>query len=202
MSQMDLLDPRAPVSLASPPYTPDFCEPWQDADEPYRYALGYPAYGLAGLSFNIHDGTILWVMFNPSTATALQKDNTVKKVTEFTRRWGFGRFLVGNLYAHRGTDPKELVRLTREGKNIVGPRNDEALERMARQASRIVVAWGGLGSLSKLLKAQERQASVLHMLRRYGDIYSLTVNNDGSPAHPLFQAYETPLQTFAKRYDT
>jgi hypothetical protein len=186
----------------SPPlYAPDFLEPWQDADEPYRYALAYPVHlptasrPALGLG-----GTVLWVMFNPSAATALELDNTIRKVREFSRRWGFGRFLVGNLFARRGTDPRELVALAKAGEDIIGARNDACLLRMAGMADRIVVAWGGLGSLSKALRARERQAAVLDMLQRHGDVYALSINNDGSPAHPLFMAYETPLETFARKH--
>lgn len=42
---------------------------------------------------------VLWIMLNPSTADAYQDDRTVGRVCEFSRRWGYGGALIGNLYA-------------------------------------------------------------------------------------------------------
>ena len=46
---------------------------------------------------------------NPSTADASVDDATVRKWRGFVQRWGGSRFIVGNVFAYRATDVKELA---------------------------------------------------------------------------------------------
>lgn len=54
---------------------------------------------------------VLWVMLNPSKADGGVDDNTIKKLRRFTKAWGYGGFYVGNIFAYRSTDPKELKKV-------------------------------------------------------------------------------------------
>jgi hypothetical protein len=67
----------------------------------------------------------VWIMLNPSTADATVDDRTIRRCMEFSRRWGAGALVVGNLFALRATDPAELVRHP----DPIGPDNDEHLTR-------------------------------------------------------------------------
>ena len=57
-------------------------------------------------------GHVLWVMCNPSTATATVDDPTVRRELGFARDWGFGRYVKVNAYGLRSTDPKGLWSVT------------------------------------------------------------------------------------------
>lgn len=86
----------------------------------------------------IGEGTVLFVMLNPSTADEHQDDPTIRRCIGFAQTWGYQRLAVGNLYALRATDPRELFR----AKDPVGPRNDLALIQLASGADEVIAAWG------------------------------------------------------------
>jgi hypothetical protein len=71
----------------------------------YRYRL--ERHGLSGA------GAVAWIMVNPSTADATQDDATIRKVIGFTERMGGGWAIVGNKFAYRATDVRELRRRRR-----------------------------------------------------------------------------------------
>ena len=83
------------------------------------------------------------VMINPSRATADLDDPTIDRVQAVCSRLGFGRAIIGNLFAWRTSDVAELAKLP----DPVGPDNDAHLEALAREADTILVAWGAPGPL-------------------------------------------------------
>ena len=99
-----------------------------DARYRYRLTRTWPGSG----------GAVLLVGLNPSTADAHVDDATVRRMVGFARRWGHRELLVGNLYALRATDPREL----RQAADPIGPDNVEHLDAMAARAERVVAAWG------------------------------------------------------------
>jgi hypothetical protein len=94
---------------------------------------------------------------------------------------------VVNLFALRATDPKEL----RHHPDPVGPDNDMhidyAAEQVVHAGGRIVVAWGAHRF------ARERAREVAEVLRIWGGLWCLGTTRDGSPRHPLYVPYSTPL---------
>lgn len=118
----------------------------------YRYALwrrwtdGVRAEGAT-------DGLCLFVMLNPSTADAFVDDPTLKSCIRLAKGWGFGRLAVGNLYGWRSPKPKNLL----TAPDPVGPDNDEWLDELLSEASRVVVAWGAgvVGAPAGLKRAAE-----------------------------------------------
>lgn len=123
---------------------------------------------------------VMFVMLNPSTADADADDPTIRRCIGFARQWGFDRLLVANLFAWQATDPKEIMRAA----DPIGPENDKFIERMTREAELTVCAWGKDGSF------MGRAAAVLEML---SFPMALKLNQDGSPAHPLYQPAESIL---------
>jgi hypothetical protein len=51
---------------------------------------------------------VLWIMHNPSTADGDCDDATIRKITKFTKTWGYGGLYVGNLFPYREKNPNLL----------------------------------------------------------------------------------------------
>lgn len=81
---------------------------------------------------------LTFIMLNPSTADAELDDPTIRRCMGFAEREQAGGVVVVNLYGFRATKPFDLFQAT----DPIGPGNDRALKRAARQAKSIVCAWG------------------------------------------------------------
>ncbi len=113
---------------------------------------------------------LLFIMLNPSTADANIDDPTIEKCIYFSKKWGFGGILVGNLFAYRSTDPKKLKKTT----DPEGADNKRFIKKMVAKASTVICAWGnGYGPPPNYLK-------------RLTELHYLKINKDGTPAHPLY----------------
>ena len=123
-------------------------------------------------------------MLNPSTADALEDDNTIGRLLGFAPDWGYRSFVVANVYAYRTPYPKALWY---EGAgDIVGPNNDGYLHAIATLPL-VVVAWGKGAQPSRV-------AEVVKILRAPGrPLFCLGTNQDGSPRHPLYVPYSQKL---------
>lgn len=128
--------------------------------------------------------TLLWVMCNPSTATATDDDPTIRRCKSFTSKWKFDRIEVVNLFAFRTSDAKLLQREYSKGAPVVGPHNDRHIREAAARADRIVCAWG--------VKpwARHRIDQVLEMIvprtPEAARTFALRVTATGFPEHPLY----------------
>lgn len=129
--------------------------------------------------------TIAWVMLNPSTADGQVDDPTLKRITAFTRSWGYGALTVVNLYAYRATEPADLWRAG----DPVGPDNDRHIyEGVA--GHEVVVAWGAHGK-------PERIAQVLDLIASAPAAdkpHALGLTKAGQPRHPLYLRGDSPLR--------
>jgi len=123
---------------------------------------------------------ILFIGLNPSTADAEEDDPTIRRMTRFALDWRFGGMLVGNLFAYRATDPKDLT----ECEEPVGRFNNYWLEIMSQKVSIKVACWGAHGTLLK------RDKQVLSMLDSF---FIFGLNQDGTPKHPLYLPADTGL---------
>jgi hypothetical protein len=119
--------------------------------------------------------TCMFVMLNPSTATAIEDDPTIRRCVGFAKSWGYDRLLVGNLYACRATDPRDVWQFD----HPVGPDNDKHLAEMAAQSQLIVAAWGANAKPGRCVE-------VLDILRKHNDVHFLQLTQDGQPKHPLY----------------
>jgi hypothetical protein len=140
------------------------------ADRRYRYNL-----------WRTWDDTLPvcgWVMLNPSTADETKLDRTLWRVRGYCCRWGFGGFVIQNLFAFRATDPREL--LTADDR--VGPENDVWLHRLTTGVDRVVVGWG----TGRYPRLGNRSALVAEMLAPAHPV-CLATAKDGQPCHPLYQ---------------
>ena len=148
----------------------------------YRYRLDRDA-APAGRSFGPR---MAWIMVNPSTADAADDDATIRKVVGFSRRNDCFRVTVGNLFAYRAKDVREL----KSAADPIGPDNDRYLRTIMREAQCIVVAWGPLAKQPKHVRDRFRRVAELANGK---PLWCLGTAKDGHPLHPLMLAYDTPL---------
>jgi hypothetical protein len=135
---------------------------------------------------------VVWVMLNPSTADATTDDPTIRKCIGFSRRWGYGRLIVVNLFALRATDPAALAGNT----DAVGVHNDWHITTALEVAAEVIVAWGCQQHMSteKLKQRPTRLAELIRSLRPDVEVSCLGYRKDGAPRHPLMLAYTTKRQ--------
>ena len=136
---------------------------------------------------------LVFIMLNPSTATAETNDPTVERCERRARKMGYGGLEVVNLFAYRATDPMEMKRQA----DPVGPENDahilEVVERCTNQGRNfnIIAGWGTHG------KHRGRGARVIAMLRAKGyQVECLTLTKGNQPGHPLYVGYDAVPMTY------
>lgn len=137
---------------------------------------------------------IAFIMVNPSTADASVDDATIRKCIGFAERHGFGRLIVGNKFAWRATDVKEL----QTAPDAIGPENDAYLGKIMGDADLIVAAWGPLSKLP--IRLRKRWLAIKSTADLLGKtLHCLGTAGDGQPRHPLMLAYDTPLTEWSAR---
>lgn len=142
------------------------------------------------LERRIGDGpTLGGIMVNPSTADANEDDPTIRRWIGFATRLGFGRVVIGNLFAYRSTDVKQLAAVD----DPVGPDNDRHLVEIITRSDTLVVGWGALAKLPKRLRARwcfvDRAAKDARV-----PLMCFGTTKTGDPMHPLFLPYDSALQ--------
>ena len=159
------------------------------ACEQYRYRLERQVAPL----LNDHHEPVLFIGVNPSTADAIEDDATIRKMSGFILRWGFTRFMVGNVFGYRATDVKELADIV----DPVGLDNYTHLRQMIKECAVIVPCWGNQSKVPKHLRVQFNVVrSFLLLQAKPVMVFGLT--NSGDPLHPLMLPYTTPLQLWSK----
>lgn len=115
---------------------------------------------------------VLWIMHNPSTADENEDDPTIRRVTGFTKSWGYGGFYVGNISPYRATDAKEL--LNKPFEEIAPVENIIHINEMKRKCEFGILAFGN--PIRPDMKFE-----------RFDDWWKcLKLTKDGNPCHPLY----------------
>jgi hypothetical protein len=122
---------------------------------------------------------VLFVMMNPSTADPTVDDPTVAKCCRFAGAWGYGGIFVGNSFAYRATDQKQLMAVS----DPIGPENDRHLIAMAKAAATVVFAYG---EPHKRLRYRGPDVARLLMSKAGVKPYALRFTKAGAPCHPLY----------------
>lgn len=121
--------------------------------------------------------TCVFIMLNPSTADETKNDPTIRRCIKYAETWGYGKLVVGNLFAYRTSDPDELTTI----EDPVGPENDRYLKEICTPDRLVVVAWGNNGTLD------DRCYDVMDKL--YGWLgerpFAIGTTKHGHPWHPL-----------------
>jgi len=119
--------------------------------------------------------TIMWLCMNPSSATNILDDATSRKLTRHSRRLGFGKLFLLNVMDYRATDPADLP----QGEER-SPQNLNHIERCARHADRVVLAYGGLRKKPVWTQYADEAVEACQP----AIMFHAADNEDGSPRHP------------------
>jgi hypothetical protein len=123
---------------------------------------------------------------NPSTADANLDDATVRKWRGYTIRNGGRKFIVGNVFAFRSTDPKGLTSTD----DPFGPDRFTHLEQIIAEADVLVPCWGNLSKMP--VELRDSPGALLKRLLSSGKgVMHFGVTESGQPKHPLMLGYET-----------
>ena len=128
---------------------------------------------------------ILFIGLNPSTADEEVDDPTVRRCVNYAKNWGYGGFMMVNLFAYRTTLPSNLKKV----KCPVGKDNDKYIVKLSKKADITVAAWGNNGNL------YSRDKEVLNLVP---SLMCLKVNKSGQPSHPLYLKKDLKLTKFSK----
>lgn len=127
------------------------------------------------------EGSLNFLMLNPSTADEFENDPTVERCERRAQRWGFNRLIVTNIFAWRDTSPADMKRAA----DPIGPRNNEAILAAAKESRKVICAWGIHGAY------RNRGSEVQEMLEQAGiKLWALRLTTEGVPYHPLYLPYD------------
>ncbi len=109
-------------------------------DMKYRYRLSIPF-----INEQSRTKTLAVILKNPSSADAIKADKTVQNVEKVVYKAfaDVGQIEVLNLFALRGTYPKDVMEAYLDGIDIIGEENNNAFSQALMQSDYIVIAWGG-----------------------------------------------------------
>lgn len=125
---------------------------------------------------------VLFIMLNPSTATAEHDDPTTRRCMGFARKWGFGGFYIGNLFSFRSTALRPMLQVA----DPFGPDDNNAhVLAMHNLCGETVCAWGAHG-----FKRPSNALTELHP----EDLSHLGLTKWGAPRHPLYLLKDTTRQ--------
>lgn len=135
---------------------------------------------------------LVFIMLNPSTADAIDDDPTIRKCKGFAERLGFKGFKVVNLFSYRATNPKDLIKASKNGVNIVGISNYEEIKIAVFKARTVIVAWGANGDNTYL---NGQAIAMMKDLQLWvpNKIKALSLTKSGQPCHPLMLPYSCKL---------
>lgn len=120
-----------------------------------------------------------FILLNPSTADETADDPTIRRCIGYAKAWGYGALTLGNLFAFRATDPRDM----RAAPDPIGPDNDAWLERIASEVGmgHLVCGWGTHGAFMG-----RGEAVIAHLLSTGHFPKALKLTSDGQPGHPLY----------------
>ena len=122
---------------------------------------------------------ILYIMLNPSMADDKNDDPTIRRLIDFTRKFEYGGFLVGNIFTTITPNPKEIDR-----SKGISDKNFEELFKLINKVDLIVYAWGNTVEEPQPLK------ELVSSPKCFGK------NLNGTPKHPLYLPSSSSLESF------
>jgi hypothetical protein len=127
---------------------------------------------------------MLSVGMNPSTASPLVDDPTLRRDQALAKREGYSALVKVNICDYRATDPRALLT---EDLLVCSDINYRTIRRFGAQAAKIVVCWG---RVHPSLDGYARRAIEALSGRM---LWCIGTTREGSPRHPLYVSGSTPL---------
>ena len=112
---------------------------------------------------------ILYIMLNPSLADDNNDDPTIRRLINYSKKFNYGGFLVGNIYSTISPNPKGV-----DKSDGISDKNLVELLKLINQVEEIVYAWGNNAYEPEFLK------DLVSNPKCFGK------NLNGSPKHPLY----------------
>lgn len=132
---------------------------------------------------------------NPSKADAFIDDPTIRKGKGFAERWGCGLYIMLNAHGFRATQPNDMHAAAAGGLDVVGEHNDALIAFVLGRLDPgdiALAAWGNHATAARDAEMRRLAAEAGVQWRCFG------VNKNGSPTHPLYQRWETPLIDYTR----
>ena len=168
-------------------------------DRKYRYLLS------RDLGF-IGNGSVMFLMLNPSTADETIDDRTIRRCINFGKAWGYARLYVCNLSPFCSSDPRHVVVAGTEPSDV-WRENFTTILATARRCDLIIAAYGWMASgLPPVYDpvtglTLNRDVLILDELETAGhDVQCLGVTKQGDPKHPLYLKADTMPVPFPGPY--
>ena len=114
-------------------------------------------------------GLLLYIMLNPSMADDKNDDPTIRRLINFTKKFNYGGFLVGNIFTKITPNPKEV-----DKSRGMTNKNFKELLKLINKVDEVVYAWGNSTDEPKELKYLVKSPKC------FGK------NFNGTPKHPLY----------------
>jgi len=146
-------------------------------DEKYRFILTR--------KWNKANKVVVFIGLNPSKATEMISDPTVRRCVNYAKQWGYDEMIMLNIFALRSTNPKQLYK----SKDPIGDMNDFCIREDIEMADLIVASWGNHGE--HLGRGMEVYKIIKEM-----NVKCFGINQSGQPVHPLYQRNDAELIDF------
>lgn len=137
---------------------------------------------------------VAWLMLNPSTADSFTDDPTTKRVTNFSRSWGFDGWMIVNLYPWVSSNPMDIWHRARWYEHEGWYDRDDlminegVIETVARKAALRVVAFGA----QPFMRDEEWLEQCVESFEQPADeesadenLYCLGTSKQEQPLHPM-----------------
>lgn len=128
---------------------------------------------------------LLWIMLNPSSASAAHDDPTIRRCMTFAGDWGYDGIYVVNLFPYRTPIPTDLLRV--EIHDGIELQNLQYIRQYQDKSASIVCAWGNGPILRKL------QPNFTFFSPKY-NYHFIKLSKFGVPMHPLYLPKKLQLQ--------
>ncbi len=152
--------------------------------------------------YNTGKNKIVFIGLNPSKASSLFDDNTVRRLLSFSISWNYSSLVVLNLFARVSTCPS----LIKKCADPIGYKNNHEISQFAIEWSNdpycdLWLGWGNNGSWLN------RNFDVIDLLKPFSIIrlrnhpnalgpLCLGLTRRGHPRHPLYAPGKTTLKPF------
>lgn len=131
--------------------------------------------------------TVCFVGLNPSTADGSVDDPTIRRLIQYTKDWGYGGFVIVNLFGLRATNPLAILKAD----DPDGPLNTYWVRYYTRDVDKVICMWGNKGTW-----LDKDRTFILEFVTRFPNnkLYCFGQNKDGTPKHPLYLSKDVKPQ--------